>query len=56
MWVFIGIIAIACVICFIIGDKQEKKKKQENPQPEVEADKIKSVLSRFFKANLKISN
>lgn len=43
MWIFIGIIFIACVICFIIGDKQEKKKKQENPQPETEVDKIKSV-------------
>ncbi len=41
MWIFIGIIAVACVTCFIIGDKQEKKK--ENPQPEAEADKIKFV-------------
>lgn len=43
MWIFIGIVAIACITCFVIGDIQEKKKKQENSQPEAEVDKIKSV-------------
>lgn len=43
MWIFIGIVIIACITCFIIGDIQERKKKKENPQPEAETDKIKSV-------------
>lgn len=43
MWIFIGIVTIACITCFIIGDIQERKKKKENHQPEAETDKIKSV-------------
>lgn len=43
MWIFISIVAIACVTCLVIGEIQEKKKKKENPQPEVETDKIKTV-------------
>lgn len=41
MWVIIFIVAIAGIVCWIIADRQEKKK--ENPQPEAETDKIKSV-------------
>lgn len=41
MWIFIGIVAVICITLWVIGDIQEKKK--ENPQPEAETDKIKSV-------------
>ena len=45
MWVFIGIAVVACAVCFIIGDIQEKKKKNSNsiPESKPEQDNIKSV-------------
>lgn len=45
MWVIIFIVAVVCITLWVIGDIQEKKKKNSAsaPKSELEQDNIKSV-------------